>query len=38
MRVLSEVNSILDKFVLEPNSAFIGGGGGGGETLICTLT
>ena len=26
MRVLSEVNSISDKFVLEPNSAFIWGG------------
>ena len=26
-RVLSEVNSILDKIVLEPNSAFIWGGG-----------
>ena len=28
VRVLSEVNSILDKFVLVPNSAFIGGEGG----------
>ena len=27
VRVLSEVNSILDKIVLEPNSAFIWGGG-----------
>ena len=35
VRVLSEVNSILDKFVLEPNSAFILGGG---QTLICTFT
>ena len=33
--VLSELNSILDKTVLEPNSGFIWGGG---ETLICTLT
>ena len=33
IRVLSEVNSILDKIVLEPNSAFIWG-----EILICTLT
>ena len=31
VRVLSEVNSILDKIVLEPSSAFI-------WTLICTLT
>ena len=28
VRVLSEVNFNLDKFVLEPNSAFISGGGG----------
>ena len=28
VRVLSEVNSILDKIVLEPSSAFIWGGGG----------
>ena len=28
MLVLSDVNSFLDKLVLEPNSAFIMGGGG----------
>ena len=33
VRVLSEVNSILDKIVLEPNSAFIWGGGGGDFNL-----
>ena len=33
VQVLSEVNSILDKLVLKPNSAFIWG-----ETFICTLT